>query len=131
MCLCVRLYAVAMSSGHKNLLYCSVVRGDSWSQPSGEFVNSVAAVHEKQLYCGSQTSNMMYVTAVCPDVSHFGDLQPLLFIVFSQLHEVPGLSFEKTAISALVHAQLQQQDTSSHAGSAKTGLIACIGDGTQ
>ena len=72
----------------------------------------------------------MYVTAVGSDfVSHAGELQPWLYRIFNQLHEGPELSFEETATSALVQAQLQQHNISSHARIAKTGVIASIGRG--
>lgn len=74
---------------------------------------------------------MIHVSAVGPDfVSYAGDLQPWLYRVFSQLHEAPELSFEETATSALVQAQLQQHNISSQVRIAKTGVLASIGHGS-
>ena len=73
----------------------------------------------------------MYISAVSPDfVSHAGDLQPWLCRVFSQFHEAPELSFEETATSALVQAQLQQHNISVQPRIAKTGVLASIGRGS-
>lgn len=83
----------------------------------------------------AQTLKNDCCTAVAPDfISHALDLQPWLNSIFLHLHEAPELSFTEIATSALVQAQLEQHNITSHARIAETfaetGVIASVGRGS-
>lgn len=84
--------------GQREPKNCAVLRRSA-GRILVKVVHSAAVVHEKQLHCACALPTPKYDSSYC---NWFGEMQPWLYRVSSQLQEVPEPSFEETATSALL-----------------------------